>query len=261
MTLLFLPDLRLHAPLAGPPGGAPVVLLHGVALSHRVWRPLLPALGARRCLMPDLRGHGASDPGPPGRGTLGALVHDAERAMDHHAMAGARVVGQGLGGMVALALAAKRPDLVQALVLIGTAARLGPGSAPARHAALAEAQGMEALAPRLLPRWLGPGWATHPARAEVAALIAATPVAGFVAGCGAMGSADLTRVAEGLRQPALWLAGAQDGEVPPDLVRDDAALGAGHRFALLRQSGHLPWLDPGTACATAISDALAAPAP
>ncbi|MBV5286109.1 MAG: alpha/beta hydrolase [Methyloversatilis discipulorum] len=49
---------------AGNPDGFPVVLLHGFALDHTVWAPLYAqAALLERCrlVMPDLRGHGASD--------------------------------------------------------------------------------------------------------------------------------------------------------------------------------------------------------
>lgn len=49
---------------AGNPAGLPVLLLHGFALDHTVWAPLYAQTGLlERCrlVMPDLRGHGASD--------------------------------------------------------------------------------------------------------------------------------------------------------------------------------------------------------
>lgn len=49
---------------AGNPDGLPVLLLHGFALDHTVWAPLYAQTGLLelcRLVMPDLRGHGASD--------------------------------------------------------------------------------------------------------------------------------------------------------------------------------------------------------
>src|ERR671929_2326316 len=49
--------------------GRPVVLLvHGFPLNRSMWDPQLGALRERgRVIVPDLRGFGASEPGPPGR--------------------------------------------------------------------------------------------------------------------------------------------------------------------------------------------------
>ena len=44
MALTFLPDLALNAETHGPVGGPPVVLLHALGTSLRIWDEVIPLL-------------------------------------------------------------------------------------------------------------------------------------------------------------------------------------------------------------------------
>jgi pimeloyl-ACP methyl ester carboxylesterase len=87
--------------------GEPLVLVHGFRATWRVWGPLLGALAARyEVLAPTLAGH---DGGPPY--TLGSAVTFADQAdslegqLDELGVSSAHVVGNSLGGALALELA------------------------------------------------------------------------------------------------------------------------------------------------------------
>ena len=108
-------------------------------------------MGARRppglrVLRNDLRGHGKSDV-PAGPYAMGALVRDAERMLQHFAMKEVVVVGVSLGGLVAQGLAVKRLDLVRALVLSNTAAKIGGAALWQGRIDRVPAEGRAAYAP------------------------------------------------------------------------------------------------------------------
>jgi pimeloyl-ACP methyl ester carboxylesterase len=87
--------------------GTPLVLLHGFMDTWRTWELVLPALERRHdVLAPTLPGHAG---GPPLAGDLDAgLVVDAvEDALDEAGFATAHLVGNSLGGWIALQLAAR----------------------------------------------------------------------------------------------------------------------------------------------------------
>jgi pimeloyl-ACP methyl ester carboxylesterase len=87
--------------------GPPLVLLHGFTGTWRTWELVLPMLERHHdVLAPTLLGHAG---GPPLEGELStALVPDAiERAMDDAGFQTAHIVGNSLGGYVALHLAAR----------------------------------------------------------------------------------------------------------------------------------------------------------
>ena len=100
--------------------GPPLVCLHGFADTWRTWELVLPALERRHdVLAPTLAGHAG---GPPIRPELngGGLTDAVETAMDEAGFGTAHVVGNSLGGWVALQLAARgRAESVVALAPAG----------------------------------------------------------------------------------------------------------------------------------------------
>jgi pimeloyl-ACP methyl ester carboxylesterase len=87
--------------------GSPLVLLHGFLDTWRVWELVLPRLERRHDVLAlTLAGHAGGPPieGPIDERTLAGAV---ERAMDEAGFATAHLVGNSLGGHVALQLAAR----------------------------------------------------------------------------------------------------------------------------------------------------------
>jgi pimeloyl-ACP methyl ester carboxylesterase len=100
--------------------GSPLVLLHGFTGSWRTWELVLPALERHHdVLAPTLAGHAG---GPPidGEVTADVLPDAIERAMDEAGFETAHIVGNSLGGFLALELAARgRARTVVALAPAG----------------------------------------------------------------------------------------------------------------------------------------------
>lgn len=243
MPVMPLGDLRLHWVQDGNPTGAPVVLLHALGTDHSLFDRMVPLLPpGLRIIRPDMRGHGRTSPGA-GPGKMGQLVRDAERLLDQLALKDATIIGVSVGGMIAQALAAKRPDLVRALVLANTAVKIGTPETWAARIEAVRAGGIPAVAGAVLDRWFGAGAPDPTIRAAAAAMLAAQSREGYIAGCEAIAGTDLLTPSSGLTQPALVLAGSRDGSTPPDLVRDLAATIPGARYHLIRGAGHLSCLD------------------
>ena len=126
-----------------------VLAVHGITSSHRAWSLVagrFTELPGSLLLAPDLRGRGRSADLP---GPYGMAQHVADLVAVLEACAGGRpavLAGHSMGGFVAALLAAERPDLVTALVLVDgglplvlpagwsltEAARVGLGPAAAR---------------------------------------------------------------------------------------------------------------------------------
>jgi pimeloyl-ACP methyl ester carboxylesterase len=102
-------------------GSGPVlVLIHGMAGSSATWRHVIGPLSKRWTVVaPDLPGHGRSDK-PRGDYSLGALassVRDLLVALGHER---ATVVGQSLGGGIAMQFAYQFPERCERLVLVSS---------------------------------------------------------------------------------------------------------------------------------------------
>jgi pimeloyl-ACP methyl ester carboxylesterase len=107
--------------------GAPVALLHGLTATRRYvvhGSKALPRAGYRT-LSYDARGHGESDPAPPGAGySYPELAQDAGVVLDAAAGEGRVVLaGHSMGAHTAAAYALQNPDRVAGLVAVGPAAR------------------------------------------------------------------------------------------------------------------------------------------
>src|SRR5690349_15936988 len=122
MTARSLAPPPLHVETAGH--GPPLLLLPTFACSGETWGVAFSRALAERfhVLLPDWPDTGRSPPWPEGAVTIAALARAAAELLESDASVPAALLGWGLGGCVALELAAERPDLVAALVLIGAAA-------------------------------------------------------------------------------------------------------------------------------------------
>ncbi|MEE1793036.1 alpha/beta fold hydrolase [Streptomyces sp. BE308] len=88
--------------------GPPVILLHGLGRSLEDWEPLRAALSGYRLIAIDLAGFGQSQPLPDCR--LASLARHVEGTLDMLGVpSGAHVVGNSLGGAVAMRLATGAP--------------------------------------------------------------------------------------------------------------------------------------------------------
>ncbi|MGB3481674.1 MAG: alpha/beta fold hydrolase [Mycobacterium sp.] len=102
-----------------------LLLIHGMAGSSATWQSVMPRLArTHRVIAPDLLGHGGSDK-PRGDYSLGAFAVWLRDFLDELGILRATVVGQSLGGGVAMQFTYQHRDKCERLVLIGSGG-LGP---------------------------------------------------------------------------------------------------------------------------------------
>jgi pimeloyl-ACP methyl ester carboxylesterase len=190
------------------PDATPLVLLHAFPLDAGLWSGVVPELSADRTVVTaEFPGLGRALP-RPGATVDGFADEVAERIA---ALPGGRaaVGGLSLGGYVALALAARHPERVAALVLSNTRAEPDTEEAAAgRHASAAQvrAGGLAAFLDGFVPRMVAPD--------DVAAL-----------------------------HPALVIAGSEDVLTPPALSEALVAAMPDARLHLIQGAGHLTALE------------------
>lgn len=135
---------RIRVRESGDPAHPPVLLLHGIGRSLEDWDPQHPLLSdSYRVIAADLAGFGYSDR-VPGPATLEALADTALGTLDALGETRpAHVMGNSLGGAVALLASVRAPDRVASLVLADPAG-FGSEVSPA----------LRVLGVPLLGRWL-----------------------------------------------------------------------------------------------------------
>ncbi len=116
--------LTVHAATGGVElaGDDPVVLLvHGAGMDSSVWSLQTRYLAYRgyRSVAVDLPGHGGSDGEP--LTTIGDMAEWIKRFIDAAVFGSVHLVGHSMGTFIGLELAARYPELVDGLVLMGTA--------------------------------------------------------------------------------------------------------------------------------------------
>ncbi|HEU4759775.1 MAG TPA: haloalkane dehalogenase [Dehalococcoidia bacterium] len=122
--------LRLHYLDEGPPGAAPVLLLHGEPSWCFLYRKMVPVLvqAGHRCLAPDFIGFGRSDK-PARREDYTYQRHvDWMRAfLEVLDLRRITLVCQDWGGLIGLRLAAEHPDRFDRIVAANTGLPTGDG--------------------------------------------------------------------------------------------------------------------------------------
>ena len=234
-----------------------VVFCHGALHDHSVWTLL-----ARWCahhghsvLAIDLPGHGRS-PGP----MPDSVEASADWLLALLAAAGVRsqatLVGHSMGSLIALEAAARAPDLVQRLVMVGTAYPMKVSQAlldTARDAPLKAIDMVNAFSISTLaakPSFPGPGMWLHGSNRALMRRVLAGPNA---EGCAINlfhhdfsvcdRYANALAAAAQVRCPVTMVLGAQDQMTPPRSTREIAA--ALKASIVTLNSGHsLPAEDP-----------------
>lgn len=123
MTSLEMRTLHGHevaVRVGGDPTAPVVLLVHGMAGSSTTWREVMPRLAERfHVIAPDLLGHGRSDK-PAGDYSLGAHASLLRDLLAHLGIDRVTIVGQSLGGGVAMQFAYQYPEACERLVLVNS---------------------------------------------------------------------------------------------------------------------------------------------
>ena len=212
----------------------------------------------QRVVRYDRLGTGMSDrPSRPPEHPLDEQVETVATLLGHLGQADAALLGFSYGGCVALAMAARRPELVRRLVLVGAYADGSAIAPPALAQALvATVRAHWGVGSRALADVWVPG-ANNATRAAFTALQRASASAEEAArALEGVYRTDVRRDAARVRAPTLVLHRRGDRAIRAELGRDLAALVPGARLTLLPGDLHPPWLGDRGAVLRAVLEFL-----
>jgi len=226
--------------------GPDLVLLHSLLIDRSAFDRVLPALSrSRRVHRVALPGFDGSSPVDPSVDAYADRIADVIRAICPGP--GTAVAGNGFGGFIALALAARHEGLVERLLVIDAAAGF-PEAGKSAFRIMAEkvaAGGMDAVVDIAARRVFHDAYlAAHPeAFDERRAVLRRFYPTAFVGACRALERLDLAAVLPRISIPTMVVVGELDAATPVPLARSLADGIAGAEFVMLRGCGHCPPLE------------------
>ena len=230
-------------------GSTAVFLLHGVGGGKEAWPTTIAALVAAgyRVVAWDMPGYGASDTIDPYdmAGLAGALEALVDGTGAHRNV----ILGHSMGGMVAQEAMAQFSDKLHGLILSGTSPTFGkPGGdwqrqfLQSRFAPLDAGRGMAGLAPELVAAMIGRD-AEPEGTALARAVMSKVPEATYRAALSAIVAFDRRANLADIGIPTLCIAGEDDRNAVPEVMRKMAERIAGAEYRCLPRIGHIANLE------------------
>jgi len=248
---------RLDVEIVG--AGRNLVLLHSLLSDRTSYAPLAARIaGDRRLMLVNLPGFGTSPPAGP------ALFDyaDAVAAMfdDLALPPETDVLGNGLGGFVALMLASRQGTRFARMVLVGSAIAF-PEAGRATFRVLAdkvEREGMAAVVGAAMRRMFPEPFiaANRELVAGREAVFRRIDPTIFATACRALAALDLSGELARIRNPTLIMVGAEDQATPPALGRALAGGLTDARLLELAGLGHCPHIQDSDAFVAGVAPFL-----
>jgi pimeloyl-ACP methyl ester carboxylesterase len=209
-----------HYALEGQGKGPPVVLVHGLGGSANGFGRTLLGLGRRfsRVLAPDLPGHGFSGEYCGGPTCVRSQFDVLTAYFREVVKSPALVVGNSLGGAMAVNLASEHPEFVKALALVAPAgAELTPQALQTLLGAFAVKSNADvrALTRRLFHR---PPWAAMLLASELKKIYTTPTVQALAADAIATQASIAPQAVRDLRMPVMLLWGGSERLLPPEIL-------------------------------------------
>ena len=255
MTTIRHDNLDFNIRTEGPEGAPWIVFSNSLLTNLHLWDNQVAAFAGRfRTLRYDQRGHGGTTV-PPGPTTITQLSDDIAAIMTRLGIARAHFVGCSMGAATGIALAQRHPDLVDRLLCSDGNAATAPGGAKGWEDRIEAARRSDpaGTADATIARWFAN--TDSPAVPAVRRMIETTPLDGFIACARALQDYEFTPGLATMRQPTLFLAGAQDGVMPQSMPRLATQVPNG-RYEEIPDAGHLPCIEQPTAFNAAMNDFL-----
>lgn len=235
--------------------GLPVVFLHPTPLDHEYWRPMVDDLGGVRAIIPDLRGHGASELGAnlPVGGfarvpdasvlTMSQLATDTLALLDYLSIPMAIFAGCSIGGYVLMEVWRRAPERVRGLAIVCSKPQPdAEGNLVKRVATITQARAdgvstlFDAMAQTL------PGSTARSRRPEIVAGVRSrmtlTPEAVVAVQAGLATRPDSVPSIPTIGAPILAIAGGEDPTTAPAEMEAYQSAPGGCEFHLLPDAGH-----------------------
>jgi len=232
-----------HSALFGAATSPPVLFVHGFPITGEMWYAAAESIADRwRSIVPDLRGHGQTQPTP--EASMSQYAADLLALLD--ALSEKRpvvLVGLSMGGMIAFEFFRRHRDRLRALVLCNTRAIPDTPEGVAKREAVAQTalrDGSAAVVDAMLPSLFGPA-IPDDLRRRWRDIMARTPPLGVAAAARALAyRPDSRPTLPQIDVPTLVVAGDADKLTPLEQLEEIHRGIPGSRLVVISQAGHVP---------------------
>jgi 3-oxoadipate enol-lactonase len=235
--------------------GAPVVFLHPTPLDGDYWRPMIAELPGIRAIVPDFRGHGASELGRmlPAGGfgrvpdapvlTMAQLSADVLALLDHLRLDQAFFAGCSIGGYVLLDLWRRAPERMRGLAFVCSKPQPDAEAGLAKRVltiTTARTEGTEKLFDDMAQNLVAASTREHRPEvvAELRARMTLTVEAEVAVQAGLATRPDSLPTVGTIHAPVLAIAGAEDSAIAPADMEAFRAAPGGCESHVLAEAGH-----------------------
>ncbi|MGV3493747.1 MAG: alpha/beta fold hydrolase [Ramlibacter sp.] len=229
--------------------GPTVLMLHGIGGGHLAFAPQVESLASAgyRAVAWDMPGYGHSAPIEPY--TFKGLAQSCIHLIEALKVPSVILLGHSMGGMVAQEVVARRPELVNRLVLCGTSPAFGKPDGDwqrefiaQRTAPLDAGRSMADLAQALVPRMIGPGSLPEGVRLATHCM-GLVPAATYRRALECIVTFDRRANLPNIHVPTLLVAGEHDRNAPPAVMKKMAGAIANSTYIEMKGIGHLQNLE------------------
>ena len=230
-------------------GGPTVLMLHGIGGGHLAFAPQVETLASSgyRAVAWDMPGYGRSAPIEPYN--FKGLAQSCITLIESLRCGDVTLLGHSMGGMVAQEVVARRPELVNKLILCGTTPSFGKPDGDwqrefigQRTAPLDAGKSMEELAQVLVPQMAGPAALPEGLKLATHCMSLVNPST-YRRALEALVTFDRRASLPLIRVPTLVIAGEHDRNAPPAAMKKMADAIPHSSFLEMKGVGHLQNLE------------------
>jgi len=259
MPHLTVNGARLYYEARGS-GAQTVIFAHGLLWSGQMFAQQASVLQHRyRCITFDWRGQGQSEVTRTGY-DMESLYTDTLALIDALGITACNFIGLSMGGFIGMRLAARRPDIVTSLILLGTSADPEPAANIPKYRMLnlvGRWLGFRLVAAQVMPIMFGQKFLNDPTRALLREewrrrMLANHRIGITQATAGVITRRGIADLLHTIRAPTLILVGDQDVATPPAVAQRIHARIPQSHLAIIPGAGHTSTVEEPQAVNAAI---------
>ncbi|HEY4324052.1 MAG TPA: 3-oxoadipate enol-lactonase [Mucilaginibacter sp.] len=242
MDFINCNGVNIHYKYTRGDGDCAFLFINSLGTDLRIWDGVVDELklhGSVLCF--DKMGHGLSEVAERDY-KIADYAADIIELMDALNIGKVTLIGLSIGGVIAQYMGIHHADRIERLVISNSAPKVGTVDGWETRINKVKTDGISAIAEGILKVWFSEHFREN-RQAELAGyrqMLCNGNPAGYIKACEALKGNDLSAEISDIKLPTLFIAGSEDGSVPPATVKEAADKIPGSEFIEVAGVGHIP---------------------